>query len=119
MENHYQFQETDVNLRRFEAYVHATALSLGMTLSRHLSDSTLIAVKGGRMTLYFSIKPQKMVSVWQIHEEIVNRITINLSSFSLRHINLPLNRRITFDLTAFGSEAMDVLKAVLVTNRKK
>ena len=118
MENDYQFQETDVNLRRFEEYVQATASSLGMTLVRQLSDSTLFAVKGGRVTLYFSIKPKKMVSVWQINEEIVNRITINLSSFSLRHINLPLNRRITFDLTAFGIEVREVIKAFLMVNKK-
>jgi hypothetical protein len=118
VENDYKFQETDVNLRKFEEYVQATALSLGMTLVRQLSDSTLIAVKGGRMTLYFSIKPKKMVSVWQINEEIVHRIPTNLSSFSLRQIGLPLNRRITIDLKSFGSEAMDVVKAILFTNRK-
>jgi hypothetical protein len=109
--------ESNSNLLRFEEVVNQEAIKLNMVVERTSYDFTLFKIKGGKTTLYFSIRPKKMVSVWQINKGIVDQIKLDLIPFNLKSINLPLNRRIIINLNKLGIPELDLIRAILNINK--
>ena len=105
--------ETDLTLKRYYDFVNELAKSNGMSLSRFPSDPTLVTISGGKVSLQFSIKPSKMVSVWQINDKIVSNLPFDLTKYDLRNIGLRLNRRITIDLASFGQNEMELISSII------
>jgi len=106
------------NLQKYLDEVRSLANVYGMTIPEpNPSDETLYYVKGGRLTLEFSIKPFKMVSVWQLHDSIVNQINKDLKAYELRTVIMKLNRRITINLMRFGIEEKELIQTILMINR--
>jgi len=114
----FEYKISDVNLQRFYSFIEKSANAHEMHLLCFPSDPTLITISGGKRSLQFSIKPKKMVSVWQINDEIIKNIPFDLTKFELRNIGLKLNRRITFNLSSYGEEEMNIISAILKMNQK-
>jgi DNA-3-methyladenine glycosylase I len=110
--------ETDLTLKRYYDFVNELAKSNGMSLSRFPSDPTLVTISGGKVSLQFSIKPSKMVSVWQINDKIESNLPFDLTKYDLRNIGLRLNRRITFNLVSYGQEELNIISSILKLNKK-
>jgi hypothetical protein len=110
--------ETDLTLKRYYDFVNEVAQANGMSLSRFPSDPTLVTISGAKFSLQFSIKPSKMVSVWQINDKIVSNLPFDLTKYDLRNIGLRLNRRITFNLVSYGQEELNIISSILKINKK-
>lgn len=108
--------EKDPTLVRYLKIIQNNVNDAGMSIKSVASDSTLYYIKGGRWPLAFSIKPVKMVSVWQINDEITSRLGVDLSPYQLRKIDLRLNRRITLDLTKIDNEAIVLINQIVTLN---
>ncbi len=112
------FMKLDSHLQRYLDDVRSFAKLFGMVVSDPPpSDATLYTVSGGKTSLQFSIKPVKMVSVWQIHEGIVSQLKQDLIPYQLRTIHLPLNRRVTIDLMRYGIEERELISDILSHNK--
>lgn len=112
------FMKLNLTLQRYLDDVRSIASLYGMTISQPKpSDETLYSVKGGRKVLQFSIKPVKLVSVWQLYDSITDRINKDLRPYELRNIRLKLNRRITINLMRYGIEEKELIQTFLELNK--
>lgn len=115
----FNYLETDLTLRRYYDFVNGLVQANGMSLSRFPSDPTLVTISGGKVSLQFSIRPSKMVSVWQINDKIVSNLPFDLTKYELRTIGLRLNRRFTLNLLSFGQEEMNLINSIIRLNKVK
>jgi hypothetical protein len=108
----------DIHLQRYLNDVKTLTKMFGMVvLDPPPSDQTLYYVSGGKTFIQFSIKPVKMVSVWQINEGIVSQLKQDLIPYQLRAVNLALNRRVTIDLMRYGLEEKELIRDILSFNK--
>jgi len=105
----------DISIQNYQLFIKNAIEKFGMTLKQSKSDPTLYSIFGGKLTLQFSIRPSKMVSVWQINDTILQSIPYDYSSLNPTIVAMKLNRRLTIPLDTFAELERKIIAFILET----